>query len=607
MAADKKPRFPGVLASHSEECGALLVRHHAYHTVLWPALESEFHLAVGLGEQRVVTAHAHVHARTILGAALAHDDIAGVHLLAAVEFDAETFRLGIAAVTGAAACFLVCHVGMPRYSTDVDTGNLNLGVVLPMAGTAPVILAAAHLKDKNFVIAPGGFDGAGNFATGDERRAQQRRLLIAANHEHAVEFHRGAGLDLELLAANQIALTHPVLLATGLNHRVHGNSKAGESRQRARILRPWRMPVKPSACALTPPEGTPSIGFACLPGRNPAPLMALAPDSVTPARIPELGALRALVGEDFRATDSVIREALRSDVALIGQLGEYIIKGGGKRLRPLLVLLAARACGASDQRHIQLAAIIEFIHTATLLHDDVVDASGLRRGRKTANAIWGNEASVLVGDFLYSRAFQMMVTLDDMRVMHILADATNLIAEGEVMQLLNCHDPETTEARYLQVIRRKTATLFQAGAHLAAVIARRPETQAAALDSYGLHLGSAFQLVDDTLDYSASSVEMGKNTGDDLAEGKPTLPLIYAMHQGTPAERQCIRAAIESGERGNIDNILPILQRTGALEYTLSRAHQERERAVAALEMLPESAYKTALVDLADFSVERRT
>lgn len=351
----------------------------------------------------------------------------------------------------------------------------------------------------------------------------------------------------------------------------------------------------------------PSIAIACHFGRNPAPLMVLAPDSVTPAGpAPELGALRALIDGDFRATDRLIREALRSDVALISQLGEYIINGGGKRLRPMLVLLAARACTVRDERHLQLAAIIEFIHTATLLHDDVVDASVLRRGRETANAIWGNEASVLVGDFLYSRAFQMMVALNDMRVMRILADATNRIAEGEVMQLLNCHDPETTEARYLQVIARKTATLFQAGAQLAALITGQPETQAAALGRYGLHLGSAFQLIDDTLDYSASAAEMGKNAGDDLAEGKPTLPLIYAIQQGTPAERQLIRNAIESGERASIGDILSVLRRSGALEYTRSRAQEERERAVAALSVLPESVYKTALEELADFSVERR-
>lgn len=336
--------------------------------------------------------------------------------------------------------------------------------------------------------------------------------------------------------------------------------------------------------------------------------MVLAPTPAQAAgQLPDLGSLRTLVMGDFRATDAAIREALRSDVALINQLGEYIINGGGKRLRPLLVLLAARACGASDAHHVQLAAIIEFIHTATLLHDDVVDASRMRRGRETANTIWGNEASVLVGDFLYSRAFQMMVAVNNMRVMQVMADATNLIAEGEVMQLLNRHDPETTEARYLQVIRRKTATLFQAGARVAAIITSQEESTEDALSNYGLHLGTAFQLIDDSLDYSASAAEMGKNTGDDLDEGKPTLPLIYAMQHASAPERELICAAIESGGRERIDGVLPIIHRTKALEYTLSRAQRERERATAALNALPDSPYREALIRLADFSIERRS
>ncbi|MGH8306875.1 MAG: octaprenyl diphosphate synthase [Gammaproteobacteria bacterium] len=322
--------------------------------------------------------------------------------------------------------------------------------------------------------------------------------------------------------------------------------------------------------------------------------------------LPELGTLRRLIDEDLRATDRFIRQELRSDVVLINQLSEYIINGGGKRLRPMLVLLAARACGISDSLHINLAAIIEFIHTATLLHDDVVDASGLRRGRQTANTIWGNEASVLVGDFLYSRAFQMMVTVNDMRIMNILADATNLIAEGEVLQLLNCHDPDTTEARYLEVIHRKTATLFQAGARLGAVITHRPAAEQEALAAYGLHLGNAFQLIDDTLDYSANTAELGKNLGDDLAEGKPTLPLIQAMRNGTPEERQLIREAIEKGGREHIESILSIIRNTGALDYTYTCAQRERKRALTALDVLPDSVYRTALRELADFSVERR-
>ncbi|HVC29256.1 MAG TPA: octaprenyl diphosphate synthase [Gammaproteobacteria bacterium] len=323
------------------------------------------------------------------------------------------------------------------------------------------------------------------------------------------------------------------------------------------------------------------------------------------AAAPDLGKLRALVTEDFRATDRLIREELRSDVALINQLSDYIISGGGKRLRPMLVLLAARACGVHDDRHIKLAAIIEFIHTATLLHDDVVDASSLRRGRETANAIWGNEASVLVGDFLYSRAFQMMVAVDDMRIMGIMADATNLIAEGEVLQLLNCNDPDTTESRYLEVIRRKTATLFQAGAQLGAVIALRPENEQKALADYGLHLGNAFQLVDDMLDYSASTSELGKNVGDDLAEGKPTLPLIQAMYKAAPEQRDIIRKAITEGGREHIVEILAIIRKTDALEYTYQCAQQQAKKAIEALKHLPDSSYKAALGELVEFSVER--
>ncbi len=333
---------------------------------------------------------------------------------------------------------------------------------------------------------------------------------------------------------------------------------------------------------------------------SPAPLKTAQP-------VPDLAGLRALVAEDFQATDRLIRQELRSDVALINQLSDYIISGGGKRLRPMLVLIAARACDVQDQRHIKLAAIIEFIHTATLLHDDVVDASSLRRGRETANAIWGNQASVLVGDFLYSRAFQMMVSVNDMQVMGIMADATNLIAEGEVLQLLNCNDPDTTEARYLEVIRRKTATLFQAGTQLGAVIAHRSAAEQQALADYGLHLGNAFQLVDDMLDYSASTSELGKNVGDDLAEGKPTLPLIHALHKAAPEQAAIIRDAIAEGGREHIGEILAMIRKYGSLEYTHDAARREAQKAVDALQALPDSVYKDALRDLAGFSVERHS
>ncbi len=326
----------------------------------------------------------------------------------------------------------------------------------------------------------------------------------------------------------------------------------------------------------------------------------------TPPQPAGLDPIRALVEEDFRAANARVREELRSDVALINQLGEYLVAAGGKRLRPLVVLLAARACGVADSRHIELAAIIEFIHTATLLHDDVVDGSELRRGRDTANAVWGNPASVLTGDFLYSRAFQMMVKVDDMRVMRIMADATNRIAEGEVMQLLNCHDPDTTEARYTEVIHRKTATLFEAGARLGAIAADRPARDEQALAGYGLHLGTAFQLIDDVLDYSASPEEMGKNIGDDLAEGKPTLPLIHAMQHGTPEQRALLRQAVEHGGLEHIDEIIRIVNKSGALEYTRERAVMESTKARTALKSLSPSPYLEALKDLADFAIARR-
>jgi octaprenyl-diphosphate synthase len=319
----------------------------------------------------------------------------------------------------------------------------------------------------------------------------------------------------------------------------------------------------------------------------------------------DLESIRALVAEDMDAVDALIHDRLRSDVVLINQLGGYIVGGGGKRLRPLLVLLSAGACGYRGERHRLLAAIVEFIHTATLLHDDVVDVSELRRGQETANALWGNEASVLLGDFLYSRAFQMMVEVEDMRVMEILADATNTIAEGEVLQLLNCHDAETTETRYMEVIRSKTAKLFEAAARLGAVLGGMPREVEEALAAYGMHLGTAFQIVDDRLDYSASSEEMGKNLGDDLAEGKPTLPLIYAMQHGTEAQRRLIREAIETGGLERIGEVMEAIETTGAIAYTDTVSRREAQWALEQLAKVPDSEYKRALHALARFSVER--
>ena len=317
--------------------------------------------------------------------------------------------------------------------------------------------------------------------------------------------------------------------------------------------------------------------------------------------------IRTLADDDMQAVNQLIYQRLQSDVALVNQLAYYIISGGGKRIRPLLAVLSARAIGYQGDAHISLATIIEFIHTATLLHDDVVDESVLRRGRDTANQLFGNAASVLVGDFLHTRAFQMMVELGNMRIMQLLSEATNLIAEGEVMQLMNCNDPSTTEDNYLQVIYCKTAKLFEAATHCAAILANQPAHIEQALRDYGKYLGTAFQLIDDVMDYSSSSETMGKNVGDDLSEGKPTLPLIYAMTQGTPEQKKRIEQAItERDGMEYLNEILDILQQTHALEYTVTRAEQEARKAIDALSVLPDSDYKTALQALAESAVHRQ-
>jgi octaprenyl-diphosphate synthase len=319
----------------------------------------------------------------------------------------------------------------------------------------------------------------------------------------------------------------------------------------------------------------------------------------------DIQTIRAPVEDDFQAVNALILKSLRSDVALINEIGRHIVNSGGKRLRPVLLLLVSRALGYQGSDQLTLAAVIEFIHTATLLHDDVVDESAARRGLDTANEVWGNAASVLVGDFLYSRAFQMMVNTGSMRVMEILSDTTNVIAEGEVLQLLSCHDPETSEARYFEVICRKTAKLFEAAAWLGAVLAKADDVAEKAVKGYGMQMGIAFQLVDDALDYSADADSLGKNIGDDLAEGKPTLPLIYAYRQGTPEQQTLIRQAIEQGGLEDLSAIRQAIESTGSIEYTMRAAQQAAEKAKNLLEVLPDSPSKVALQALADFSVAR--
>ena len=318
-----------------------------------------------------------------------------------------------------------------------------------------------------------------------------------------------------------------------------------------------------------------------------------------------LADIKNLMAEDIHATDQLILERLTSDVLLINQIGHYIINNGGKRLRPLIVLLSARACGYQGTHHHTMAAVIEFIHTSTLLHDDVVDESDTRRGNKTANEVWGNAASVLVGDFLYSRSFEMMVEPGLMRIMQIMSESTNVIAEGEVLQLLNCHDPDTDEQRYMDVIERKTAKLFEAAALMGSTLTQQTQWNNA-LAGYGRHLGAAFQLIDDVLDYTGDAAELGKNLGDDLAEGKPTLPLIFAMRQAPDSDAQLIKDAIEQGNIAMIEQVTHIIKQTGAIDYTIKTAEQQAKLAQISLDPLPDSAFKEAMRALADLAVNRR-
>jgi octaprenyl-diphosphate synthase len=315
----------------------------------------------------------------------------------------------------------------------------------------------------------------------------------------------------------------------------------------------------------------------------------------------------APVADDLERVDALIRARLESDVALVREVARYIVASGGKRLRPLLLLLASGAAGYRGEKHHHLAAVVEFIHTATLLHDDVVDESQLRRGRSTANATFGNAASVLVGDFLYSRAFQMMVELDDMRVMQVLAEATNTIAGGEVLQLMGSHDPDVDEARYLEVIRRKTAKLFEAAARLGGILGRCAPGLESGLAAYGMHVGTAFQLIDDVLDYSGDPAAIGKSLGDDLAEGKPTLPLIYAMRSGSPEQAALVRAAIRDGGRDDFARVHEAIGASGALDYARAAAQREAAAAEGAIASLPTSEFKDSLLELASFSVTRRS
>ena len=454
-----------------------------------------------------------------------------------------------------------------------------------------VMLATAHLEDLDLrPPAVGDYLGRDGGA-GDDGRTDLDRFALA-NHEHLVEGYFRAHICRYLFYFNFFAGSDAILLAASFYNRIHDGLHLKWYCKEPRIIQGQADPVKDISSGLTPRRVPPNIAFFLT-------------VSLSVPNTPPLAALNALIEPDMRAVDAVVRMRLHSDVVLVRQVAEYIISAGGKRLRPALVLLSAGTLGYQGTHHHVLAAVVEFIHTATLLHDDVVDESDLRRGRSTANAMFGNAASVLVGDFLYSRAFQMMLTVDDMRVMRVLADATNIIAEGEVLQLMNCHNADIEVEQYLQVIRFKTAKLFEAAARLGAMLGGASPEIETKLASYGMHLGTAFQLIDDVLDYSGEEATTGKHLGDDLAEGKPTLPLIHVMQQGNAGQSACVRNAIEHGGRGDFSEVLGAIYATDALAVTRRHAEAEIDMAIVALHALPASTYRESLLQLARFAIAR--
>jgi octaprenyl-diphosphate synthase len=486
----------------------------------------------------------------------------------------------------------------------------------------PVVLATAHLEDAYFVAAAVRKHFCLYSSTGQKRFAEFDVAFIA-DHQYFIQHDFSADIGRQLLDLDFGAGADTVLLAAGFDHCVHKDlvGPFDPDCRKPRSIQDHRAQVKGrraadfmekvfkimTLCGMAAhgahaaPDGAASLE----PIANGMRGLRIAIISIFSACIVFLQQLQQLIAPDMAAVDQVIRSRLDSDVALVRQIAEYIVGSGGKRLRPALLVLSARALGYQGRYHHTLAAVVEFIHTATLLHDDVVDESALRRGRSTANTLFGNAASVLVGDFVYSRAFQMMVDIEDLRVLKVLADATNVIAEGEVLQLMNCRNPDVDESAYLRVIRYKTAKLFEASGSLGAILALAPEAAVKAMGVYGAHLGTAFQLVDDVLDYSGEASVTGKNVGDDLAEGKPTLPLIRVMQTGTGDEIVAVRRAIENGSAEHLDQVLAAIRRTGALDYARQRAAEEAGLAQKAIADLPDTPYRDSLLQLAGFAVTR--
>ena len=477
---------------------------------------------------------------------------------------------------------------------------MQFGELLAVPLTFLIVLATAHLEDANLVVLAvrhhRGFDSR----AGHQGRTNLE-LSAVADSQNLVDDDLLAYVRSNLFYFNFLASSNTILFATGFYDRVHVD--LFESIPRGRIsAEPNIVARSPSAGILPQGEDTPIPGASY---NHPTPSPGSSPSFTVNA--PQPTSPLALIADDMREVDKIIAQRLNSGVPLVGQVAQYIINAGGKRLRPALLLLTSGALGhAGTQRHL-LAAVVEFIHTATLLHDDVVDDSTLRRGNATANETFGNPASVLVGDFLYSRAFQMMVETQSMRIMQVLADATNVIAEGEVQQLMNMHNADLDEDGYLQVIRSKTAKLFEASARCGAILAQASPALEEACAEYGQALGTAFQVIDDVLDYAGDASVMGKSLGDDLREGKATLPLIVAMQRGTAMERELIRSAIENGSVPELENVIGIVRRTGALEVSRQAAGREAERAISAARRLDAGPHAASLIQLASQLLGRQS
>ena len=557
------------------------------------AFDGKRHVAVHQGKQGVVLTDADIDTRVELGAALTHDDGASADRLTTKSLHTEHLGLGIAPVSRRAAAFFLCHDLFPlcRNGADQQFGEL-LTMTLPFL----VVLATAHLEDADLVVLAVCQYRDTHCCAGHQGRTHFQFSAVA-DGQNLVEYDFLAYVRSNLFYFNFFTSSNSVLLAAGFYDRVHidlFSFALGMDFHRAHDYSianlTWRL-------AWARPRATPAqLPIIVRVNRS----QTLQTDPPSPA------APMAIIAQDMRDVDRVIAQRLDSGVPLVGQVSRYIIAAGGKRLRPALLLLCCGAMGFAGAQRFNMAAVVEFIHTATLLHDDVVDDSALRRGNATANETFGNPASVLVGDFLYSRAFQMMVEAGDMRIMAVLADATNVIAEGEVLQLMNMHNAELDEASYLQVIRSKTAKLFEASALVGAILSGGSPALEAACADYGQALGTAFQVIDDVLDYAGDSEVMGKSLGDDLREGKATLPLIAAMQRGTPEERALIKGAVEAGNSDLLHEVIQIVHRTGALDVARQAAGAEAARAVTAARQLPPGPHADCLIALAAALLQRQ-